>query len=230
MDALAYLHLQMRLEGNMVIKGCLIRQAEVVPGEEPPLLLIARLASEEVVIYYNEFISPILHRQLKAQTFRFPQITGLIDILASHHIPFEVGHYKTYVFSGKPAKSADVLCLPKHDLRIKAFGFDELMQDVYAIERNDTVISACVSTRENDQCGEAWVYTAPEYRNQGFAQKVVNTWAASLMDAGKVPFYSHKVENEASARLASRLGLQQVFEEIAITQSHSFSVIASPAG
>jgi len=39
-----------------------------------------------------------------------------------------------------------------------------------------------------------------------------------LMNAGKVPFYSHKVENVASASLARKLGLQPVFEEISIAQ------------
>jgi predicted GNAT family acetyltransferase len=63
------------------------------------------------------------------------------------------------------------------------------------------------------------VYTNPEYRKQGFAQKVVNTWAGSLIDAGKVPFYSHKIENAASANLARKLGLRPVFEEISIAQT-----------
>jgi hypothetical protein len=47
-------------------------------------------------------------------------------------------------------------------------------------------------------------------------KQVVRAWARSLLEAGKVPFYSHKIENRASANLARRLGLQPVFEEIAI--------------
>jgi predicted GNAT family acetyltransferase len=96
-------------------------------------------------------------------------------------------------------------------------GFDSFTEDVFAIEQNGTLVSACVSTRENQECGEAWVYTIAEYRHRGCAQKVVKAWARSLMDAGKVPFYSHKMENEASASLARKLGLRPVFEEISIT-------------
>ena len=62
------------------------------------------------------------------------------------------------------------------------------------------------------------MYTAEAYRHQGFAQRVVNAWAERLMEQGKTPFYSQKIENLASASLAKKLGLQAVFEEIAITQ------------
>jgi predicted GNAT family acetyltransferase len=63
------------------------------------------------------------------------------------------------------------------------------------------------------------VYTDEAYRHQGFAQKAVNAWAGSLMEQGKVPFYSHKIENAASRNLAKKLGLQSVFEEIAMIKS-----------
>ena len=64
------------------------------------------------------------------------------------------------------------------------------------------------------------MYTSPDYRQRGFAQKAVNAWARGLIQAGKVPFYSHKIENAASANLARKLGLQPVFEEIAFTRVH----------
>ena len=181
-------------------------------------MLIAQLADGKVVIYSDETISPVLQRQLAEANIEFPKIDLLVNALQSHHVQFEVGHYKTYVFPSRPVENIDVACLSKHDGRVKVFGFDSLAENVYAIEKNNALISACVSTRENEKCGEAWVYTAPEYRYQGFAQKVVNTWAGSLLDAGKVPFYSHQIENAASANLAKKLGLQAVFEEISIMQ------------
>jgi predicted GNAT family acetyltransferase len=72
--------------------------------------------------------------------------------------------------------------------------------------------------REDKNCGEAWVYTDPQYRRKGLAKKVVSAWAYSLASMGKVPFYSHKIDNAASASLAGALQLQPVFEEISITQ------------
>jgi len=210
----------MRLEGKELVKGDLMKQVEIVPDEELPLMLLARLGNEELVTYYDEVISPDLQKELSATLAKvvFPKIDRLLDVLKSHHIQAEVGNYKTYVFSSQPGMDADVLCLSKQDSRVKAFEFDGFAEQVYAIEQNGILVSACVSTRENETCGEAWVSTTPEYRKQGFAQKVVNTWAASLMSAGKVPFYNHDIKNDASANLAKKLGLLPVFEEIVIAQ------------
>ncbi len=208
----------MRLEGKSLSSGCFMRQVEVVPDEEMPLMLIARLANEELVAYYDEAISPALQKQLSAIDVDFSKVDPLLAALKRLNIQCEVGHYKTYVFPSQPVIEADALCLSKHDPKVKTFGFDGFANEVYAIADDDRIVSACVSTRENKTCGEAWVYTAPEYRGHGYAQKAVRAWARSLMEAGKVPFYSHDIKNEASANLARRLGLLPVFEEISIMQ------------
>lgn len=221
MDSISYLHLQMKLEGKGTSHGCFLRQVEQVPGEDLPLMLIARLSNGELVAYYDEAISSELQTDLAGTEIEFPKIERLLNVLKSHHIQFEMGHYKTYVFPSQPIREPEVLCLPKDDARVKAFGFDGLAEQVYAIERNGNLVSACVSTHENETCGEAWIYTMPEYRRQGLAQKAVRGWAASLLDAGKVPFYSHKIENVASANLARKLGLLPAYEEITITQMKS---------
>jgi RimJ/RimL family protein N-acetyltransferase len=185
-----------------------------------PLLLIAQLANKELITYYDEAISPDLQHELAAKLFeiRFPRVDPLLNILQSYQLEYEVGRYKTYIFPSQTSKEMNVICLSKHDPRVKAFGFDGFAANVYALECDGKLASACVSTRENDRCGEAWVYTDIQYRHQGFAQKVVNAWAGSLMDAGKVPFYSHRIENPASTNLAGKLGLHPVFEEIALIQ------------
>jgi RimJ/RimL family protein N-acetyltransferase len=171
-----------------------------------------------MVAYYDEAISPDLQKQLSAMDIDFPKIDPLLAVLKAYKMQLEVGHYKTYVFPSQPIMETDVLCLSKHDSRVKALGFDGFAEQVYAIEKNGVLISACVSTRENKACGEAWVYTKPDYRKQGLAQKAVKAWARGLMDADKVPFYRHDIKNEASANLARKLGLLPVFEEISMTQ------------
>jgi GNAT acetyltransferase-like protein len=220
-EPIHYLHLQMRLEGRVVLDERFIREVEAVPGEEMPLMLIAGLANGSVVVYYDEALPGDLQAALAASMagLEFPAIDLLLDVLKTHGVQAEVGHHKTYVFPLIPVKDKGVECFSKLDNRVRAFGFGGPTEQVYVMEREGKIVSACVSTRENEKCGEAWVFTAPEYRHQGFAQRVVNAWAVSLMNAGKVPFYSHKVENVASAHLAGRLGLQPVFEEISITRA-----------
>lgn len=219
MEPLAYLHLQLGLEGMEIIHDCFVRQVEIVPDEEVPLVLLARLANGALVEYYDEAIAPDLQEQISATSIDFPNVDPILASLKAHNQAVEVGHYKTYIFPAQPAMDADVLCLSKHDLRVKAFGFDSFAEQVHAIEKNGVLVSACVSVRENETCGEAWVYTMPEYRKHGFARKAVRAWARSLIEVGKVPFYSHNIKNEASANLARKLGLLPVFEEIVMIQA-----------
>jgi len=220
MDALAYLLLQMGLEGKELVGGHTIKQIKVVPGEELPLILLAQLADQNLVAYYGESLSFDLQAQLSAcvSSIEFPEIDPILDVLKSHNIQSDTGHYKTYLFPPRTATNPGVTCLPKHDPKIQAFGFDGFAEQVYAIERDGRILSACVSVREDKNCGEAWVYTDPQYRRKGLAKKVVSAWAYSLASMGKVPFYSHKIDNAASASLAGALQLQPVFEEISITQ------------
>ena len=53
MKPLDYLRLQLRLEGKEIIGDNLLRQVEVVPDEEMPLFLIAQLADEYLVAYFD---------------------------------------------------------------------------------------------------------------------------------------------------------------------------------
>ncbi|HEX5837639.1 MAG TPA: GNAT family N-acetyltransferase [Anaerolineales bacterium] len=222
MNPIDYLHLQLRLEGKSVIGSTLLRQVEEVPGEEMPLLLIAQLSEGKSVAYVDEALNPGLQEELdrRVRSVQFPQIGPLLEFLNTENISFEARHYKTYLFPAHAAVFADeeVVCRSRQDPKVQAFGFGGFADWVYGIERGGKVVSACVSSRENDSCAEAWVFTDPAYRHHGLAQKVVCTWAKGLISSGRVPFYSHKMENNASASLARRLGLPPVFEEIVVAR------------
>ena len=221
MDSTDYLHLQLRLEGKSVTGGDRLHQVEAVPGEELPLMILARLADRHVISYYDESLPAEVYTGLKGRIgeCEFPLIAPLHDFLKTAGISIEVGHYKTHVFPEYIVASINpqVKGLPSDNPLVQAFGFGAFTGNVYAIERGGSIVSACMSVRENGQCGEAWVYTDPQYRHQGFARQTVGTWAQNLLNAGKVPFYSHKMNNLASANLAKRLDLQPVFEEISIS-------------
>ncbi len=223
MNPLEHLHLQWRLEGKEVVNGNLLRQVEIVPDEEMPLMAVVSFSSNEVVAYYDEALAPELCRRLKKQVhaLSFPHIDPIIAVLKSQNIKVEVGHYKTYSFHEyyQDSEADEVKRYPKSDPKIQAFDFGGFTDQVHAIERDGKIVSACVSVKENDRCGEAWVFTDPDCRHHGFAQKVVTMWARDLMTVGKVPFYSHKISNTGSAKLAKCLGLEPVFEEITISRS-----------
>lgn len=71
MEPLAYLHLQMRLEGKGLVHERWMRQVETVSAEELPLLLSARLANGELVTYYDENLSLDLYKDLAATALHF---------------------------------------------------------------------------------------------------------------------------------------------------------------
>ncbi len=216
-----YLRLQLRLEGKEIFNGDRLRQVEIVPGEDMPLMIIAQFADDKIVAYYDEALQSDLYRELAKRIcdINFPRIDSLLDVLKVRNISFEIGHYKTYLFSTHLAEliTHDVCCISRQDPLIQAFGFGDFAERVYVVERDGKIASACVSVRENCRCAEAWVYTDPNYRKQGFAQQAVGIWAGQMIKAAKIPFYSHAVENTASANLARRLELQPIFEEICIS-------------
>lgn len=210
----------MRLEGKALVREPFMRQVEAVPGEEMPILLLAQFTNGKSIAYYAEAMSPEVQQEIApiVRQLQFPDVEAVLNVLRTRNLRFEVGHYRTYLFPSGPGTEGDVIVGSKQNPGVKAFGFDRFAENIYTIEREGRVVSACVSARENEQCGEAWVYTDAAYRNQGFAQKVVKAWARDLIEKGKVPFYSHARANVASASLARKLGLQFIFEEIAITQ------------
>lgn len=216
-----YLRLQLRLEGMDILHEDLLRQVEVMPGENKPLMIIALLVNRKQVTYYAESLPSKLLEELieYSSGVRFPKVGSIFQFLGSRGFTLAVGHYKTYVVPECYSNIVfeDVRKYSRSDSKVQAFGFDDLAKDVYAIERDGKIVSACVSTREDQFCGEAWVCTDPEYRGKRLAQNVVGAWARSLILANKIPFYSHDIGNTSSANLARRLKLQPVFEEINIS-------------
>jgi hypothetical protein len=220
MHPLSYLHFQMQLEGLRLDGHTMTREKDPPPGEKPSLVLIAQLHTQEILTYFDASLAQDLQVRLAAclHEVRFPHVEPLLDLLQSQNARLATEHYVTHIFPSPPPTFTDriVSRYAAQDPRLAAFEFDGLPGSVFGIEQYGRVAAACVSARENEDCGEAWVVTLPEFRRQGLGTRVVQTWARSLMLAGKVPFYSCRMEAAASLGLAHKLGLQPVFEEISI--------------
>ena len=93
----------MGLEGKGLVGEHTIRQVQIVPDEELPLMLLAQLADRKLVAYYSELLSSDLRAQLGAciSSIEFPEIDPILDILKLHKIQSDTGHYKTYLFPHK---------------------------------------------------------------------------------------------------------------------------------
>jgi RimJ/RimL family protein N-acetyltransferase len=213
------LHLQMQLEGlTLGADGMLTALPDA--AEECPLVLLAQLVTGETVLYLHPSLPQTTQAELAQwrTTAAFAERSALLAILIKQGLAVQPGHSKTYAVPGAAlaARIPLVESYAKDDARIVAFGFNNFADRVYALSIDDQVVSACVSVRENDQCAEAWVATAPAYQQRGYARLVVGSWARHIIAQGKVPFYSHRIENRASAALAQRLGCRPLFEEFII--------------
>ena len=211
-----YLHIQMELEGIRISTGNLIARASP-DVDEFPLMLLASTSDEQKYLYFDSSLSIEVRNRFTRSELQFFNMEHAIEVFHSFGVSSKLGHFRTYRFPDNIGTDvSNVKSFSQDDPEIVAFGFSGLADKVYAIEREGTILSACVSSRQNSQAAEAWVFTHPDHRRKGFAQQVVMAWARSLQCEGVVPFYSHDLANINSANLASKIGLIHLFDESVI--------------
>ncbi len=84
-----------------------------------------------------------------------------------------------------------------------------LHQGAYVVMVDGQPVSRAWTQDGSERAAELAVETLPAYRRRGYGRQVVAAWAARVMADGKVAFYSHKIGNSASRRLARSLGVVQ---------------------
>lgn len=78
------------------------------------------------------------------------------------------------------------------------------------IAEGGEMVSLCHSARLGPRGAEAGVWTNPEARGRGLAAVVTAAWATSPALGERVRFYSTSAENEASQRVAAKLGAREI--------------------
>jgi hypothetical protein len=221
MEPMDFLLLQMRLEGIRLTRENLLASPSAV-SDDHPLALFVKTSDGQVASFFSEILSSELRETLylNAKRVRFPVIDPVPELFTTAGVAIRIEHFKTYRFpkNGLNMDTPAIRCLPKQDLRILDFGFGGFADDVYAVDEEGVIVSACVSARQNEECAEAWVFTAETHRCRGLAQHVVTAWSRSIQAKKLIPFYSHAFDNVPSAKLAEKLGLFPVFEEVQIQQ------------
>jgi GNAT superfamily N-acetyltransferase len=220
MKPIEYLFRQMEIEGIQRTADTLIsRTAPEV--EDFPLVLAARTVDGDSLICYDDRLPAELRARLRSCDLQSFETEQAIRLLADWGIEAKPGSFRTYIFPAGmgatfvPAAS----CYDGSDPRVIAFGFQGFSDQVFAIEEQGRIVSACVSIRQNLGCGEAWVFTDPEHRRRGLARQAVTAWAGALLRQGITPLYSHSLSNSASAQLAQSLGLIPVYDEAVIERA-----------
>ena len=220
-EPLELLLLQLECERIGVVDGdTLVR----LPGERPdgiPRFYVAELASG-VTRYYRDDLPTGARAELAAlPAERARDDHAAVQRILARHAPCtNIWAGASYYFPDGVVSEADypdVVALDwsrraeveRFDAEMLSFGWP-----VYAVLRDGEIAATCVSTREIERAGEAWVQTAPAYRGRGYARQVTAAWGAALLRRGKVAFYSHALDNAASAGVARTLGLTPYLHDV----------------
>lgn len=212
-----YLLIQIELEGLKRISNDLIACLQQ-NTDDCPLLISARTSDGESLVSFNETVSEEIRNLFPKDELKEFNTTSSIEIFRQYGIQAEASHFKTYAFPNdfEFIKTDTVKCLGRNDPKVIAFEFHGFADKVYAIENEEMILSACVSSRQNHRAAEAWVKTNPDHRKKGLARQVLIAWAEGVRQDGLIPFYSHNSKNTNSAMLAKSLNLAPIFEETVI--------------
>ncbi len=220
MKPIRYLLCQLELEGIRIVGHRLMRRVSAEAADFPIMLMVDTCDGHNLICVDDQVPAYLRTALLRSK----PQFLGsdvVLRILEASGFIARAHQYRTYIFPEDPPREdlSQVRRLSGDDPRVVAFGMREAAGRVFALESDGEILSACVSSRQNHRCAEAWVVTHPRQRGKGYARKVVAAWASSLQAEGIIPFYSHDPQNTSSARVAERLGLQEVFSETVVERA-----------
>ena len=77
-----------------------------------------------------------------------------------------------------------------------------------AILHDGAAVAVCACVRRPDGATQAGLETHPAFRGHGHAAAVTAAWARAVRERGLVPLYGTSWSNQASQRVAAKLGLR----------------------
>ncbi|MEQ7009764.1 hypothetical protein ABN028_26670 [Actinopolymorpha sp. B17G11] len=179
---------QLRLECKAVNDtGRIVR----VPGDNPDEIATCsavRFVDGDQVVFCEDADDDLIARTSLLEPGLFFLDTELAAQTVAGGRPTAVGRFHTYVFPETERRHPGVV----------RTGAEE-----YACVVDGRAVSWASSARSNSDAAELWVRTDPAFQRQGHGRRVAHAWAAEVMSAGKVAFYSHLHGNHASRRLAA---------------------------
>ncbi len=201
MKSIDLIHHQISLEYQLDLNGMLVP----FPGSTEQALYIVYRYSQGYVPYFNHRLPANVRKDLLSLRPKgaFDQPGEVIKIINAYYCPCNGGDE---VF-----QSGYIARLPELD-ELPVFIWD---RDGWVVKVHGQVVSKTISVRQNTECAEAYVETHPDFRNRGYGRQTVTAWARDILNSGRVPFYSYRLSNAASAALAARLGVVRFADVVA---------------
>jgi len=151
------------------------------------------------------------------------RLTPYLELLAIDAPVARIWTGPTYRFPAKLADSSGTIRVTSSNVDtirpyLEAWSEDVLSDaPVTAALEDGSAVAVCASVRVTAHAHEAGVETHPDFRRRGHAARAVAGWAQTVLEAARLPLYSTSWENEASLRLAKRLGLIQYGSVVHLT-------------
>ena len=175
---------------------------------------VYRFRCDLPTIICNQLEESILLESPPRDIAQQPDYLGTVKKILSSHAPIQ------RVYAGPAFRFPDVLNrtteavgVDKHNAELLEFGFSDTINELDHIQpcmgvlEEGRVVSICCSVRKSSKAEEAGVETLTSYRGKGYAARAVVGWAQAIRKKGRIPFYSTSWDNEASQRVAQKLGM-----------------------
>jgi hypothetical protein len=184
------IRLSIELENQLTANGDLVS----LPGKDITLYVISQYENGWISHFHQDIPS-----QIRSQISSLDPLSALNDeetikrILSQHITCDEVFPGIGYYFAEAPPETS----------------FPDVIwhQGCYVVFANGAPVSWAWSSESNQNAVELAVETDVPYRRKGYARQVASAWAYHNIRDGKVAFYSHRVDNTPSQRLAVKLGV-----------------------
>lgn len=141
------------------------------------------------------------------------QRADFVRLLESHAPIARVWTGPAYAFPQTIAAAGPCLPITGANADLLRGGFDDWLDDVphrqpfLAVVENGRALSLCASVRISAHAHEAGVETLAALRGRGHAVNAVSAWAEAVRARGALALYSTSWDNQASQRVAAKLGL-----------------------
>ncbi|MFS0857442.1 GNAT family N-acetyltransferase [Paenibacillus taichungensis] len=176
--------------------------------------------------YYHEQLPLTLIEELGCDTELPLDIAKLIRRVETFKPVKSVWMGPAYAFPEKCGEwHPNVQLIESHRTFLLEKHFPDLIEHLHekmpviAYVMEDSAVAVCCSARVSQQGAEASLYTAHNFRGQGYAAEAVKCWQYHIKESGRIPIYSTSWDNIASQTVARKLGLIQFGVDFSITTS-----------
>ena len=152
-----------------------------------------------------------------------PSLDRYVEVLAAHAPIERIWSGPAFAAPRDMVPFAPVLDINAANAGLLRGRFDDWLPDAphrqpfVAVVRDASAVSICASVRISPSVHCAGVETHPDHRRRGHALAAVSGWAHGVQALSATPFYSTSWANQASRRVAARLGFQLAAHDLHIT-------------